>query len=88
MLISPRLQQLIDAAGISVASYNLGCFSGAITAIWIGDILGRHKTIFLGSSIMIIGAALQCSALWLGSFSCRESDCWVSETAFITRKLS
>lgn len=68
MLIHVRLQQLMDAAGIVVASYNLGCLSGAITTIWIGDILGRRKTIFLGSSIMIIGAALQCSAFNLGHF--------------------
>lgn len=68
MLIPARLQQLMGAAGISVSSYNLGCFSGAITTIWIGDILGRRKTIFLGSSIMIIGAVLQCSAFRLGHF--------------------
>lgn len=54
--------------GISVASYNVGCFCGAITTIWIGDILGRRKTIFLGSFIMVIGAALQCSAFTLGHF--------------------
>lgn len=68
MLISAWLQQLMNTAGISVASYNLGCLLGAITTIWIGDILGRRKTIFLGSSIMIIGAALQCSAFRLGHF--------------------
>lgn len=68
MLIPARLQQLMGAAGISVSSYNLGCFSGAITTIWIGDILGRRKTIFLGTLIMIIGAVLQCSAFRLGHF--------------------
>ncbi|KAL8772509.1 MAG: hypothetical protein Q9194_004593 [Teloschistes cf. exilis] len=54
--------------GIAVASYNLGCFLGACTCIKIGDILGRRKTIFLGSSIMIVGASLQCSAYSLGHF--------------------
>lgn len=54
--------------GISVASYNVGCFFGAVTTIWIGDILGRRKTIFLGSSIMVVGAALQCSSFTLGQF--------------------
>ncbi|ESZ96873.1 sugar transporter STL1 [Sclerotinia borealis F-4128] len=52
--------------GISVASYNLGCFVGAIVTIFIGDILGRRRMIFLGSSIMIIGAILQASAFSLG----------------------
>ena len=36
--------------------------------MWIGDILGRRKTIFLGSSIMVVGAVLQCSAFSLGHF--------------------
>jgi MFS family permease len=52
--------------GISVASYNLGCLFGAVCTIWLGDILGRRKMIFLGSAIMILGAALQCSAFSLG----------------------
>ncbi|KIY03098.1 uncharacterized protein Z520_01565 [Fonsecaea multimorphosa CBS 102226] len=51
--------------GISIACYNLGCFCGAIACIWIGDILGRRKTIFLGSSIMVVGATLQASAFSL-----------------------
>ncbi|RDW62717.1 MFS general substrate transporter-13 [Coleophoma crateriformis] len=54
--------------GISVASYNVGCFIGAVLTIFIGDILGRRKMIFLGSTIMVIGAALQCSAFSLGHF--------------------
>lgn len=51
--------------GISVASYNLGCLLGAVCTIWLGDLLGRRKMIFFGSSIMIVGAVLQCSAFSL-----------------------
>lgn len=54
--------------GISVASYNLGCFCGAIACIFIGDMLGRRKTIFVGSAIMVIGATLQCTAFALPHF--------------------
>lgn len=54
--------------GITVASYNLGCFLGAILTIFIGDILGRKKAIFTGSSIMVIGAILQCSSYSLPQF--------------------
>lgn len=54
--------------GITVASYNLGCFFGAIACIFIGNPLGRKKTIFLGTSIMIVGAILQCSAFSLPQF--------------------
>lgn len=48
--------------GITTASYNLGCFFGAIFCIWIGNYLGRRKTIFVGSIIMVIGATLQSCA--------------------------
>lgn len=54
--------------GISVASYNVGCFLGAVSCIWIGDILGRRKTIFVGSAIMVVGAILQCTAFDLSQF--------------------
>ena len=48
--------------GITIASYNLGCFFGAVFCIWIGNYLGRRKTIFTGSVIMVIGATLQSCA--------------------------
>ena len=54
--------------GITVATYNLGCFSGSIPTIWMGNYLGRRKAIFLGSSIMIVGAILQCSSYSLPQF--------------------
>ena len=54
--------------GISVAAYNLGCFLGAVACIWVGNWLGRRKTIFTGTSIMIVGAILQCAAYGLPQF--------------------
>ncbi|KAI6783156.1 Sugar transporter-like protein [Emericellopsis cladophorae] len=54
--------------GIAVASYNLGCFIGAIFTIFIGNPLGRRKMIFLGTAIMVVGAALQASAYTLPHF--------------------
>ncbi|KAI1284809.1 general substrate transporter [Xylaria sp. FL0933] len=51
--------------GIAVASYNLGCFVGAVFSIFISDKLGRKRMIILGTSIMVIGAALQASATTL-----------------------
>ncbi|KAF3763371.1 general substrate transporter [Cryphonectria parasitica EP155] len=43
----------------------LGCFVGAVITIFIGNPLGRKRMIMLGTSIMIIGAALQASATTL-----------------------
>ncbi|EAL89485.1 hypothetical protein KXW98_005644 [Aspergillus fumigatus] len=51
--------------GIVVAAYNLGCFAGSIPTIWVGNWLGRRKTIFLGSAIMVVGAILQCTSYHL-----------------------
>ncbi|KXN83736.1 Sugar transporter STL1 [Leucoagaricus sp. SymC.cos] len=42
-----------------VAIYELGCLSGALSNLWVGDKLGRRRTIILGGVIMIIGAILQ-----------------------------
>ncbi|KAF2119113.1 general substrate transporter [Lophiotrema nucula] len=52
--------------GITVGGYTLGCFFGAVATIWLGNILGRKRTIFIGSTIMIIGAILQASSFKLG----------------------
>jgi len=62
---NPQNTHISTIQGISVASYNVGCFVGAIITIFIGDILGRRKMILLGSSIMVVGAILQCSAFSL-----------------------
>lgn len=51
--------------GIAVASYNLGCFCGAILTIFVGNPLGRRKTIFCGCVTMATGALLQATAFSL-----------------------
>ncbi|KAI1149890.1 general substrate transporter [Nemania diffusa] len=54
-----------ETQGIAVASYNLGCFLGAVISIFISDRLGRKRMIMLGTSIMIVGAILQASSTTL-----------------------
>lgn len=46
-----------------VAIYEIGCLIGALSNLWIGDKLGRRRTIVLGGIIMIIGAILQTAAV-------------------------
>lgn len=58
----PLYRQYSTYQGIAVAGYNLGCFLGAVATIWLGNWLGRKKTIFVGSAIMVVGAILQCTA--------------------------
>lgn len=55
-----------NVQGITVGGYTLGCFFGAVATIWLGNLLGRKRTIFVGSTIMIIGAVIQCSSYSLG----------------------
>ncbi|KAL8389061.1 hypothetical protein RB595_008818 [Gaeumannomyces hyphopodioides] len=54
--------------GIAVASYNLGCFLGAVIAIWISNPLGRKRMITLGTAVMVVGAVLQATAFRLDHF--------------------
>lgn len=57
--------QASNVQGISVGGYTLGCFFGAVATIWMGNWLGRKKSIITGSTIMVIGAAIQCSSFSL-----------------------
>lgn len=52
--------------GTVVAMYTLGAFFGSLSCIWIGDRLGRIKTIQLGACGNIIGALLQATSFSLG----------------------
>jgi len=67
-LTSSEMSNRSTYQGIAVASYNLGCFIGAVITIFIGNPLGRKRMIFLGTAIMVIGAALQASAFSLEHF--------------------
>lgn len=51
--------------GVCVASYCLGCWVGAIATIWLGDILGRRKMIWIGTFLIAVGATIQCSSFQL-----------------------
>ncbi|KAJ7717524.1 putative MFS sugar transporter [Mycena maculata] len=48
--------------GTVVAVYTLGALFGALSCTFIGDKLGRRRTIMLGSVVTCIGSILQCSS--------------------------
>ena len=52
--------------GTVTAIYDVGCFFGAVFAMWLGEKLGRKKTILVGTTIMSIGAVLQVAAYSVG----------------------
>lgn len=50
---SPTLQ------GQIVATYDVGCILGCLLSIFVGDKLGRKRSIMIGCGILIVGAVLQ-----------------------------
>ena len=58
--------QASNIQGITVGGYTLGCFFGAVATIWLGNWLGRKRTIFVGTCIMVVGALLQCTSYSIG----------------------
>ncbi|KAG0652588.1 Sugar transporter STL1 [Hyphodiscus hymeniophilus] len=87
----PNDNHVSTIQGISVASYNVGCFFGAIITIFIGDILGRRKMIFFhkrGKMVMIEGAMITggiCLSYWIDfgfSFLEPSSVSWRFPIAF------
>lgn len=58
---TPVITNTLLQGGI-VSVYYLGTLIGALTGGWVGEKVGRIKTIALGAVWGIIGACLQCSA--------------------------
>ncbi|RMZ90064.1 hypothetical protein DV736_g2701, partial [Chaetothyriales sp. CBS 134916] len=48
--------------GTVTAIYDVGCFFGAVLAAWLGEAIGRKKSVLVGTTIMTIGAILQISS--------------------------
>ncbi|KAF2487384.1 general substrate transporter [Neohortaea acidophila] len=53
-----------NIVALIVAIYEVGCFFGAIVTAFIGETLGRRRSIFVGTVIMIIGALLQATSYY------------------------
>ncbi len=45
--------------GTMTSVYNLGCFFGALSTVWTGDIFGRPRQIIVGSTVIAVGAVIQ-----------------------------
>ncbi|CAO1633893.1 unnamed protein product [Sympodiomycopsis kandeliae] len=51
--------------GVAIGLYEIGCFFGALSCLWLGDLLGRRPIIWIGTIIMVIGATIQCTSFSL-----------------------
>ncbi|KAF2439462.1 hypothetical protein P171DRAFT_501606 [Karstenula rhodostoma CBS 690.94] len=54
--------------GAVVGTWNLGCFVSAILTIFVGDILGRKKTLMMGLTFWVTGEIIQSSSYSFGQF--------------------
>ncbi|OJJ33859.1 hypothetical protein ASPWEDRAFT_60426 [Aspergillus wentii DTO 134E9] len=61
-MLTPVVTNSLLQGGI-VAVYYLGTLCGALMGGWLGDRIGRIKSIAAGAAWAILGAALQCSAM-------------------------
>lgn len=52
--------------GTVVACYTLGALFGALSCIFLGDRLGRKRTIMVGAAVTTVGSVLQASSYSLG----------------------
>lgn len=48
--------------GNMTSVYNIGCFAGALSTIFIGDRLGRPRVLLAGSTVIAIGGVLQAAS--------------------------
>ncbi|CCG81390.1 Hexose carrier protein [Taphrina deformans PYCC 5710] len=55
--------------GFVTSIYDVGCFVGCLLCIFVGEILGRRRTIMLGVTIMSIGAILQTFSTTIGELA-------------------
>ncbi|KAM0160345.1 hypothetical protein ACHAPG_003005 [Botrytis cinerea] len=55
-------------SGAVIASFQIGSLIGALSCIFLGDLLGRRRTIFLAAFLTLIGQVLQVSAYNLIQF--------------------
>lgn len=48
--------------GLVVAIYNIGCWAGSLLTMFIGERLGRKRTVVVGAFVLAVGTIIQCSA--------------------------
>ncbi|KAJ5241971.1 uncharacterized protein N7469_000298 [Penicillium citrinum] len=51
--------------GIYISSFTLGAFFGSLSCSFLGDMLGRRKTIFVGGVLTFVGEAISCTSFEL-----------------------
>jgi MFS family permease len=53
--ITPNTSSGTNTIALIVSIFEIGCFIGAVTTSFIGETLGRRKSVLIGVLIMIVG---------------------------------
>ena len=61
-----QLAQNATIQGLVVSIYEVGCAFGALSTLFIGDVLGRPRTMLTAGCIATLGAVIQVSTYSLG----------------------
>lgn len=61
--LSPTLAPFLSPSQHITASYNLASFFGALSVLYIGELLGWKRTILFATSVMLGGALLQVTSV-------------------------
>ncbi|KAF7306361.1 MFS sugar transporter [Mycena indigotica] len=76
-LASPASGTRAHVQGTVVAAYTLGALFGALACGFLGDVLGRRRTIMLGAAVGAAGSALEASAFSLAQLVVGRVVCGV-----------
>lgn len=68
VLGNPGVYSNAIMSGVVVASWNIGCFVGALLTVVVGDMLGRKQSALLGLCIEAAGKIIQCSSFSMGQY--------------------
>lgn len=89
---TPVITNSLLQGGI-VSVYYLGTLVGALAGGWVGERVGRIRTIALGAAWGVLGASLQCSAqghMWMifGGLLCSSLRVGILELTAIARLIN
>ncbi|KAI8071552.1 general substrate transporter [Gongronella butleri] len=58
----------VEITGAIVALFQAGCFFGSLAAMWFANVVGRKRSIQIGSVIAAVGGAIQTGSINVGMF--------------------
>jgi len=74
-IIRKYLTTLVQRPRAIVAAIPAGSLVGSLMVTWLGDRIGRKRTIIIAGIIWVVGSTLQCAAMVSACFAQRHPFC-------------